>query len=134
MPAKYIIDVHHRVVFSKGFGVFTYMEALNYMRELFNDSRFNPEFSQIVDCRDISRVELTGEQVRDLAIRSGFSPHARRAFVVSSDLQFGLSRMFGTYREAREAGGIEIFHEMIPALAWLGLPEDADPHAVIKTS
>lgn len=128
MPADYFIDVDRHIVFSKGYGVFTYEEALGYMVRLASDPQFRPDFNQIVDCRDVSKAELTGEQVRDLAMRSGFNQTSRRAFVVSSDLQFGLSRMFGTYREVMHAGGIEIFQSMDEALKWLGLPLNADPH------
>jgi hypothetical protein len=128
MPAKYIIDAKHRVVFSKGLGVFTYREALDYMQQLFNDESFRPEYNQVVDCREATKVELTGEQVRDLAIRSRFSLASRRAFVVSTDIQFGLSRMFAAYRENKAGGAIEVFHSMAEALGWLGLPADIDPH------
>jgi hypothetical protein len=53
--------------------------------------------------------------------------HSQRAFVVSSDLQFGMARMFGIYRESACEKGITIFRDMKEALAWLSLSMEPDP-------
>ncbi|HEX2853771.1 MAG TPA: hypothetical protein VHO24_11075 [Opitutaceae bacterium] len=128
MPAKYIIDVPHRVVFSQGTGVFTHGDFIGHMEALQKNPAFNPDFSQVVDCRDIGLLDLKNDQLRDLAAQSIFSLRARRAFVVSTELHFGMSRMFAAYREL--AGQqVAVFKDMPSALQWLGLPPDLDPHA-----
>lgn len=124
MPSEFIIDVEHGVVISKGTGVFTNEDFLEHMVNLSRDKRFQPEFKQIVDCRSITRMDLTAEQIRDFASHSIFSPQSRRAFVVTSSLQFGLSRMFSAYSEIDGAQNIMVFRDMREALLWLDLPSD----------
>jgi hypothetical protein len=128
MPAKYIIDVPHRVVFSKGTGVFTQADFLDHMARMKVEPDFDPDFSQLVDCREITLMDLKNDQVRDLASQTIFSVNSRRAFVVSSELHFGLGRMFAAYREL--AGQqVAVFKDVPSALTWLNLPLDLDPHA-----
>ena len=129
MPANFIIDQQRAVVLSTGTGIFTYAEFLDHMARMSADPRFRPEFDQLVDCRAITLLDFTGGQLRELAGRSIFSAQSRRAFVVSSDLQFGLSRMFAAYRELSGARGTMIFREMREALSWLNLPPEFDPGA-----
>ena len=57
------------------------------------------------------------------AADSPFVPEARRAVVVSTDVAFGLARMFGTYRETISSKDqIRIFRDIRDAEQWLGLP------------
>ena len=79
-----------------------------------------------MDCRALTSLEFTSDQTSELAKGSIFSGRSRRAFVVSSDLQFGMSRMFATYREISGAKNIMTFREMREALSWLHLPPDLD--------
>lgn len=134
MPADFRIDEQRALVYSRGLGNFTYDEFLDHMSRLIADPRFRPEFNQVVDCRSITAMVFTAEQVKDLAGRSVFSARSRRAFVVSADLPFGLARMFASYREMGGAAGIMIFRGMPTALSWLNLPPDYDPFAEIDSN
>ena len=134
MPETYAIDTQRGVVFSKGTGVFTYVDFCEHMTRMQADPRFKPDFNQLVDCRALTAFELTGDQINELAGNSIFSVRTRRAFVVSSDLQFGLSHVFAAYRELRGEADIRVFREMREALLWLGLPADLDPWAAETTS
>jgi hypothetical protein len=127
MPASFIIDPAHRVVVSTGSGTFTQADFHAHMARIGADARFNPDFNHIIDCRAISQIDLTREQIMDLATRSIFNAQSRRAFVVSSELQFGLTRMFAAYREIAGGQKIMIFRSMAEALAWLELPADFEP-------
>jgi len=131
MPADFILDEPHRVVFSRSLGDFTYLDYRDHMARLASDPRFRPEFDQLVDCRS-SQLVLSSDQVRDLASQSVFSDRSKRAFVVSSNFQFGLSRMWANYREVKAGQAIMVFREMSEALAWLRLPADMDPFAAGK--
>jgi len=133
MPETYAIDPQRGVVFSKGTGVFSYANFVGHMTRMKADPRFRPDFNHLVDCRELTSLDLTGEQVNELAGRSIFSVRTRRAFVVSSDLQFGMSHMFAAYRELRGETDARVFREMREALAWLGLPPDLDPWAAPTT-
>ncbi len=132
MPEMYVIDPRRRVVFSKATGTFTHAEYLAHMTRMGADAAFRPEFDQVVDCRDTTAFELTGEQIAGLAARTIFSVQTRRAFVVSSALQFGLSHMLASHLEMRGESGIRIFRDMREALVWLNLPADLDPFAPVE--
>jgi len=125
MPADYVIDAEHGVVFSRGFGVFTHADYVNQMTQLKQDSRFDIDFNQMVDCRDITLMDITAQQIEDLAQTSVFSAKSRRAFVASGPIQFGLSRMLASYREVRGGQRVAVFMMMDEALTWLNLPLDS---------
>lgn len=126
MPADFHVDAERRVVFSKGTGVLSQADVLDHMDRLMCHPDFLPEFDQLVDFRQLTKVALSSEEVRGLARRKIFSSQSKRAFVVATDLQFGLSRLFATYREFESEKGVSVFREMKEALDWLGLSEEPD--------
>jgi len=127
MPYDFFINAERHVVFSRGIGVFTHAEFLEHISRLQREVLFRPEFDQIVDCRLITKVDITGEQLAALASRSVFAESSRRAFVVSSDLHFGLSRMLAMFLEIEKGQQTRVFRDMREALSWLSLPLDIDP-------
>ena len=127
MPADFYIDVPRRMVFSYGSGVLRLADLRNHMDRLLAHPDFRPEFNQLLDFRRAEDVVITTEEIILLAARNVFSPKSKRAFVVTTDLHFGLVRMFGSYRENAGEQGIKLFREMKSALAWLSLAEEADP-------
>ena len=124
MPTDFTIDPEHHLVISRGSGVFTHADYLDHMSRVGADPKFRPDFNQLVDCRAISQMDLSGGEISDLAGRSVFGDLSHRAFVVSSEVQFGLTRMFATYREMKGGQEIRVFRTMPEALSWLGLPPD----------
>ena len=126
MPADFHIDPAHCTVFSKAVGVLNSVVGLDHMDRLQSHPDFRPEFNQIFDFREVTDVELSHGEIRRLAQRKIFSDHSRRAFVVANDFQFGIARMFGTYRDVEGEPSIAVFREMREALAWLSLPAEPD--------
>jgi hypothetical protein len=86
MPAYFGIGKKRRLVMSTISGVFTLTDGLAHQENLLKDLDFDPGFSQLLDCTQVSKVELRPEDGRRLAQRSIFSPHAHRAIPVASDL------------------------------------------------
>ncbi len=127
MPADFFIDTKLGMVYSKATGLFSRVEVLDHMTRLVCHPDFRPEFNQLLDFREITKLELSNAEVKEFASRTIFSAHSKRAFVVASDLQFGLSRMFKTYREIEGEQGIMVFREMPEALSWLSLPAEPNP-------
>jgi len=132
MPADFYIDTQYGIVYSKATGVLDRAAVLDHMDRLSQHPEFRPEFNQLLDFRETTKVELTAEQVQVLAMRKIFSERSKRAFVVSSDLQYGLSRVFEAYRNLAGEKGISIFREMAGALSWLGLSAEPDPKLFTK--
>ncbi len=127
MPYDFIINAEQHLVFSRGFGVFTHAEYLAHISRLQREVLFRPEFDQIVDCRLVTKIDITSDQLATLANMSVFAKSSRRAFVVSSDVNFGLSRMLATQLEVKKGQQTRVFRDMREALAWLNLPLDLDP-------
>ena len=75
------------------------------------------------------RPEARSSEVENLAGKSVLGSRTRIAFVVSSELQHGLARMFATWREIDEVQQVMVFRDMEDAVPWLGLPRDFDPEA-----
>ena len=134
MPADFYIDAPRRLVFSRGTGVLTFADCRGHMERLLGEPGFRPEFNQLIDFRDVTDVAISAEEIVLLAARNVFSPKSRRAFVVANDLQFGLARMFRSYRENAGEKGIQIFREMKEALVWLALTGMADPQPFPKVN
>jgi len=126
MPCEFLIDTDRRLVISRGTGTFRYADFLEHMEKLGPDPRFRPQFDHVVDCRKFELVDLTFTQVEEMGRQSIFAATSRRAFVVSSDIQFGLSRMFATFREVKRGQVTMVFRDMREATDWLGLPPDYD--------
>jgi hypothetical protein len=89
------------------------------MDRLSGDPDFDPEFSQLVDFRQITGVEFGPEEVRQFAERSIYSPRSRRAILVKDDLHFGLARMFEIHRELNGETGIRVFRSFDEAMEWI---------------
>ena len=119
MPAHYKIDKERRLVMTTVFGVVTLADGLAHQEKLRKDPDFDPSFSQLMDYTHVVRFEITAEDVRTLAQQSIFSPHSRRAMLVSGDLAFGLARMFEALRESFGEQGIRVFRNLDDALDWV---------------
>jgi hypothetical protein len=119
VPAHYKIDKERRLVMSTGSGVLTMADLLAHQEKLRKDPDFDPSFSQLSDFTHITTVDLDGADVQRLAQTTIFSPDSRRAFLVKSDLAFGLARMFELLRDAEGEKGIHVFRNLNDALEWV---------------
>ncbi len=127
MPADFFIDAERKGVFSKAIERLDVAVALSHMQRLQSHPDFRPEYDQLFDFREVPDLAVTLEELRDLATRAIFSASSRRAFVVQSDLHFGMGRVFGTYRELEGEPSIVVFREIKQALALLSLNGEPDP-------
>ena len=130
MPCEFLIDTERRLVISRGTGTFRYADFLEHMEKLGPDPRFRPQFDHVVDCRKFELVDLAFKQVEEMGRQSIFAATSRRAFIVSSDLHFGLGRMFAVFREMQCGQVSMVFRDMREGAAWLGLPQDYDPSSL----
>ncbi len=120
MPGDYVIDAERGLVISTGRGVVTRKDFVEHQARLLADPAFQPSFHQLIDLTAVTRVELSGHDIEDLASRPVFSASSRRAWLVPRPEIFGLVRMFQTYRELHGGGEqIRIFSGREEALGWL---------------
>jgi hypothetical protein len=123
MPCDYEIDTDLRLVRTRGWGVLTCADLTANRLQMSQDPAFRSDFSQLADLREVTVIDLSAGDIRELASDSPFVPEARRALVVATDVAFGLARMYGTYRETISSEDqIRIFRNIRDAEQWLGLP------------
>lgn len=120
MPIVHTIDAERRLVRSRLWDVVTELDAWSSAALLVNDPSFDPTFAQLADMRDVTRIEVSTNTVRELAVMRIFDPRARRALVVVSGLQRGVGRMTTSYAASGEQQ-IELFETVPEAEQWLGV-------------
>jgi len=72
--------------------VFSLADAVSHMEKLSKDPDFEPTFSQIADFMNVTRVELSGDDIHRLAQKTIFSADSRRAFIAPNETVFGMGR------------------------------------------
>jgi hypothetical protein len=120
MPGSYTIDPKNSIVFSRAWGALTDAELAAHARALQEDPHFDPGFRQLADFRDVGELRVTAEGVRSLVHLNPFAKDARRAFVVGTDVMYGMVRMYQLTLDV-EPGSIHVCRSMDEALEWLGL-------------
>ena len=107
---------------ARGSGVLTRDEAEAFGRKAAADPANTPETPELVDLAEVETTELIGRDMRYLAALATqlLDPPkpVRCAFVVKSDLLYGLARQYlaGRAEAARE---MKIFRDRSEALRWL---------------
>ena len=119
MSAFYKIDKENRLVMSTGSGMLTMADVLAHQEKLQHDPDFDPAFSQLLDFSHVTKLQLTSDNIRQIAQNSIFSPASRRAILVNNDTAYGLARMFAILRESSGDTGIEVFRILDEALDWV---------------
>ena len=125
MPADLFVDPAQGMVFSKAWGDFVWADGGDHVKRLKSDPHFRPEFNQRLDFRDVTRVNMTRNELQEVGQMTVFGRNSKRACVVSNDVQFGIARMLATHREIAGENNIRVFRDIKPALEWLSL--DAEP-------
>lgn len=120
MPCDSELDLERRWVRVRAWGVLTYEEIVASRRKFVSDPNFSPDFSQLADGREVTRVIVAASEVGELAGDGIFGPRSRRAFVAPRGDTFDLTRMYQIYRQVNGgAEQIRQFRTMEEAEAWL---------------
>jgi hypothetical protein len=119
MPASYRIDRVKRRVTTVGAGTVSWDDIISHMESLAKDPDFQPTFTQLLDFTGVTRVDLNHDQIFELAKRTVFSKGSKRAFVTANAYQYGMSRMFQSYRKMFGTEAIHVFRGLEEAERWL---------------
>lgn len=119
MPTSYRVDRDRRVVFCRAWGELTSNDVLEHYQQMRDDPSFDPNFQQLGDLREVTKVTASMESVRDAARMHVFTPGTRRAFVADNDTIYGMARMFASYSHYADQD-LEVFRDMSSAERWLG--------------
>ena len=118
MPVSYVIDVKNKVVIVTVTGTLTVHDVLEFRKQIASDPAFDSSFSQLGDMSG-AKADLSAHEVKMLAESSPFALGARRAFVGTSPVVYGLGRMFEIMRGLRGDQDIRVFRDRDEAMAWL---------------
>ncbi|HVO35497.1 MAG TPA: hypothetical protein VMT21_08035 [Gemmatimonadales bacterium] len=116
MPADYRIDASERIVYCRAWGVLTNHDLETHRAALYADPAFRPDLAQLYDFTAVTKLEITADALRNLAETTRFSPTARRALVASTDLAFGMARMYSLMTQFEF---VEVFRDEASAMRWL---------------
>jgi hypothetical protein len=120
MPCDCELDLEKRWVRGRAWGVVTVAEIVATRKKFMSDAGFRPDFRQLYDGREVTKLALTASEVGQLAMDTMFAPGTRRAFVTPTHETYGLMRLYQIYR-AVNAGKEQILlcRTMEEAEAWL---------------
>jgi TPR repeat protein len=125
MPITFQIDPERRIVFARGLGVLSDEDVFEYQRTVWSREDIRG-YNELIDMRGVEQIGLPSmDRVRDLANLSAEMDAGARgakfAIVASSDLAFGLGRMYEAYRGMNPRSGkeVKVFRDPEEALKWL---------------
>ena len=125
MPITYQIDEAAGRVTLQFLGTVTDGDLMAAFQQLYHDPRHRLGMGELTDCRQVERVEITSEGLQRLAEASaGLLDGPNTAWKVavlvpaSSDLLFGLSRMYELLREGSPEH-VRVFRDVGEAERWL---------------
>ena len=120
MPAEYRIDRSKRLILSRAWGVMTDQDLVANRTALFADPGFAPDLDQLYDLSEVTEVKVSSTVLLHLAMSSRFSTLSRRAVVVTSDVAFGMARMYAMLTGHEDT--IQVFRDRADAVRWLEAP------------
>src|SRR5437899_498422 len=119
MCVSSFVDVSNRAVISVCSGVVTLDEVKSSCAEIQAHQEFRPDFRQLIDLSQASKLDLHYEDLNILAeFHDPFSEKGRRAVVALNSVSFGISRMYQMILNSPE---FQVFRSHREALNWLGL-------------
>ncbi len=124
MATTYRIDSSLRVVFSTSYGVLTGDDLLAHRATLVSDPNVDLDHRQLWDFRRVTETAVSKKELTELLeSKSPFGPASRRAWVASSDVDYGMLKMIQLLRGTC-AGEIMVFRDIHEARMWLAVPDD----------
>ena len=119
-PYDYSIDAERELAETRRWGVVTEDELFVLYHDLRLDPAIKPGLDQLADWSAVERIAASDEALRELGRLLVFTRWRKRAFVVSTDEQVKLMRVFQAYA-AKTGQAVEVFRDRAEAERWLGL-------------
>ena len=118
MALTQVVDATRRLVINVASGMLNAQEVMENQQALRSDPAFVGSFGSLVDLRRVVDIDISGEELRVMGQESPFDPEARRAYIVTSRSQFGLTRLYQAIINA-DPTNFRIFESWEDAVAWL---------------
>jgi hypothetical protein len=98
MPADFELMPSTRTIYTRGWGSLSDADLLDHMARiaaLFRSGALDAEWAQICDFTGVENLDgVTSDGIRRAAEGNPWPRYTVRAFIVNSDEQFGLARMY----------------------------------------
>ena len=117
MPVEHRFDLAQRIVFCRAWGALTDHDLQTYQAAVSADPSFDPDLGQLYDGTGITDLQITSAALVLLLKQTRFAATARRAFVVASDVTFGMARMYSLL--SGHESTIRVFRDRESAIEWL---------------
>jgi hypothetical protein len=121
MPTSYKIDPVQQLVRCRAWGVLSNADLRDHYHSLVADPRFHASYRHLGDLRDVTDFSLESWMIAEVASWPIFDAGTRRAIVATTDVAFGLSRMFSLNAE-RVGQDVRVFRGLVDAQDWLDSP------------
>ena len=115
-------------------------DITDYFKEVRLDTAFRVGMHRIVDCRSVTDYEIDFAQMRNIRSQETSRIEASRrrvitVFIVDSDLNLGMARMYQSLSEIDGLQDVYITHSPAEAIEALSLGDEAarDARAVLAT-
>jgi hypothetical protein len=116
----YQIDKKKRVVMCTFSGVITPHDVLAFRQHILLDHDFSPAFSQLSDCTEATKIDISPIEASILAAMSPFDVDSRRAILLPDNLDDqGLCEIVEATRRFNGDKGIRRFHYLQEAKDWI---------------
>ena len=119
MPIRHRIDLKLGIVLSTAEGILTDTDLQEHQKSLYSDPNWRPTFNELSDLRTADFQATTASGIRKLASDVQAGEPRKFALVVSTDLAFGISRMFQVLADESSAD-IRVYRDITEARRWLG--------------
>lgn len=119
MAIRSRVLARHRLVVSQALGTFSLADLRQHRELMTANPDVDRSFGLVFDMRRITDLDLNADEIRDHAGfgNSGVARFGRIAILTSSDLTFGLARLFQAYASHRyDEKALRVFR--VPGQAW----------------
>ena len=118
MPVKYSLDLAHRLLVVKAWGVLVDDDVHAGRQELLDHPDFDRDFGQLFDAREVDEVQFSVEVMGRMAQSSILARESRRAFLATTPYQYRMACLFVTLAQPYQPN-VQVFRDLDEALSWL---------------
>jgi len=128
MPAHHYIDEKRQLIITSWEGEAHDIEFIEALKKYQKDIQNHPDYinyNEIVDFSQVTKIHITTEGIKNIGLiapKTDYDEANRKlAFIVSSNLAYGLVRMYQAYRDFsnRSIKKIRVFKSESDAFEWV---------------
>ena len=127
MPIHYRISQDEGVGYGTCKGVISLVDIRDYRSRLRADPQFVPTMNSLADFREADEFEPSSSDMPSILQDDPFGPDSRHAAGASSDMVFGMLRMY-EFKADRSEAESRVFRNMADACVRLGIPRPLADH------